>query len=125
MRGWHVHKPGPIDSGPLRLVDIPTPTPARDELLVRVRVCAVCRTDLHVAEGDLPIHKPDVVPGHQIVGTVADVGSEVEGYLIGERVGIAWLRHTDGTCRYCSLGRENLCPESRYTGWDADGGYAE
>src|SRR6266487_1907060 len=125
MRAWHVHKPGPIDSGPLRLVDIPTPTPARDELLVRVRVCAVCRTDLHVAEGDLPIHKPDVVPGHQIVGTVADVGSEVEGYLIGERVGIAWLRHTDGTCRYCSLGRENLCPESRYTGWDADGGYAE
>jgi len=125
MRAWHVHKPGPIDSGPLRLVDIPTPTPARDELLVRVRVCAVCRTDLHVAEGDLPIHKPDVVPGHQIVGTVADVGSEVEGYLIGERVGIAWLRHTDGTCRYCSLGRENLCPESRYTGWDADGGYPE
>jgi propanol-preferring alcohol dehydrogenase len=125
MRAWQVHKPGPIDSGPLRLVDIPTPTPARDELLVRVRACAVCRTDLHVAEGDLPVHKPDVVPGHEIVGAVADVGSDVEGYLIGERVGIAWLRHTDGACRYCSLGRENLCPGSRYTGWDADGGYAE
>jgi propanol-preferring alcohol dehydrogenase len=125
MRAWQVHKPGPIDSGPLRLVDIPTPTPARDELLVRVRACAVCRTDLHVAEGDLPVHKPDVVPGHEIVGAVADMGSDVEGYLIGERVGIAWLRHTDGACRYCSLGRENLCPGSRYTGWDADGGYAE
>jgi propanol-preferring alcohol dehydrogenase len=125
MRAWQVHKPGPVDSGPLRLVDLPIPTPARDELLVRVRACAVCRTDLHVAEGDLPVHKPDVVPGHEVVGTVADVGSDVEGYLIGERVGVAWLRHTDGTCRYCRLGRENLCPASRYTGWDADGGYAE
>jgi propanol-preferring alcohol dehydrogenase len=125
MRAWQVHRPGPIEEGPLRLVDIPVPTPAADELLVQVRACAVCRTDLHVVEGDLPVHKPNVVPGHEVVGTVAAVGADVYGYLIGERVGIAWLRHTDGVCAYCRRGRENLCPRSRYTGWDADGGYAE
>jgi alcohol dehydrogenase, propanol-preferring len=125
MRAWQVHRPGPIEEGPLRLVDIPVPTPAADELLVQVRACAVCRTDLHVVEGDLPVHKPNVVLGHEVVGTVAAVGADVYGYLIGERVGIAWLRHTDGVCAYCRRGRENLCPRSRYTGWDADGGYAE
>ncbi|MGC9669717.1 zinc-binding alcohol dehydrogenase family protein [Planosporangium sp. 12N6] len=125
MRAWQVHRPGPVETGPLRLVDIPVPPPGPTELLVQVRACAVCRTDLHVAEGDLPVHKPDVVPGHEVVGTVAATGNDVEGFLIGERVGIAWLRHTDGVCAYCQRGRENLCPQSRYTGWDADGGYAE
>ncbi len=125
MRAWQVYKPGPIDGRPLRLVDVPVPTPGPTDLLVRVRACAVCRTDLHVTEGDLPVHRPDVVPGHEVVGTVAAAGADVEGYLIGERVGIAWLRHTDGVCVYCRRGQENLCPNSRYTGWDADGGYAE
>jgi propanol-preferring alcohol dehydrogenase len=125
MRAWQVHHPGPIEEGPLREVDLPVPSPASDELLVQVRACAVCRTDLHVAEGDLPVHRPDVVPGHEVVGTVAAVGNDVDGYLIGELVGIAWLRHTDGVCAYCRRGQENLCPGSRYTGWDADGGYAE
>jgi propanol-preferring alcohol dehydrogenase len=125
MRAWQVHHPGPIEEGPLREVDLPVPSPASDELLVQVRACAVCRTDLHVAEGDLPVHRPDVVPGHEVVGTVAAVGNDVDGYLIGELVGIAWLRHTDGVCAYCRRGQENLCPASRYTGWDADGGYAE
>jgi propanol-preferring alcohol dehydrogenase len=125
MRAWQVHRPGPIETGPLRLTDIPVPTPEADELQVQVRTCGVCRTDLHIAEGDLPVHKPRVVPGHEVVGTVSAVGNEVEGFLIGERVGIAWLRHTDGVCAYCQRGRENLCPASRYTGWDADGGYAE
>ncbi|GAA1822123.1 zinc-binding alcohol dehydrogenase family protein [Planosporangium flavigriseum] len=125
MRAWQVHRPGPIGTGPLRLADIPVPSPAPDELLVQVHACGVCRTDLHIAEGDLPVHKPDVVPGHEVVGTVAAVGDAVQGFLIGDRVGIAWLRHTDGVCAYCQRGGENLCPQSRYTGWDADGGYAD
>jgi propanol-preferring alcohol dehydrogenase len=98
------------------------PEPAPGELLVRVRACGVCRTDLHVAEGDLPVHRANVVPGHEVVGEVADSGG---GLAAGERVGIAWLRGTCGRCRYCAGGRENLCPRSVYTGWDADGGYAE
>jgi propanol-preferring alcohol dehydrogenase len=119
---WQVHRPGPIEGGPLRLVHRPAPEPAPDELLVRVRACAVCRTDLHVSEGDLPVHRPDVVPGHEVVGEVV---AAAHGFAAGELVGVAWLRHTCGECRYCRRGAENLCPYSRYTGWDADGGYAE
>jgi propanol-preferring alcohol dehydrogenase len=109
-------------SRPLHRRDLPVPSPDAGELLVRVSACAVCRTDLHVAEGDLPVHRPSVVPGHEVVGTVV-AGSA--GFTAGDRVGIAWLRHTCGRCRYCLRGAENLCPQSRYTGWDADGGYAE
>lgn len=101
---------------------MPEPSAGPDELLVRVLACGVCRTDLHVAEGDLPVHRPDVVPGHEVVGEVIEAAGE---FAAGDRVGIAWLRHTCGTCRFCVRGRENLCPSSRYTGWDADGGYAE
>jgi propanol-preferring alcohol dehydrogenase len=110
---------------PLELVERPVPEPADDELLVRVRVCGVCRTDLHVAEGDLPVHRPHVVPGHEVVGEVVARGAGVVGHAVGDRVGIAWLRATCGQCRYCRRGAENLCPQSRYTGWDADGGYAD
>ncbi len=85
----------------------------------------VCRTDLHVTEGDLPVHRPGVTPGHEVVGTVAGFGAGVSGFAVGDRVGVAWLRRTDGTCAYCLRGAENLCPRSEYTGWDADGGYAE
>jgi propanol-preferring alcohol dehydrogenase len=102
--------------------DEPVPVAGQDELLVRVRACGVCRTDLHVAEGDLPVHRPGVVPGHEVVGEVETPAGE---FAAGDLVGIAWLRHTCGTCRFCLRGRENLCPSSRYTGWDADGGYAE
>jgi alcohol dehydrogenase, propanol-preferring len=123
MRAWVVREPGPVASGrPLRLASRPEPVPADGELLVRVLACGVCRTDLHVTEGDLPVHKPDVVPGHEVVGEVCTPAS---GFTAGELVGIAWLRHTCGRCRFCLAGRENLCPYSRYTGWDADGGYAE
>ncbi|MBB3079022.1 zinc-binding alcohol dehydrogenase family protein [Streptomyces violarus] len=101
------------------------PVPADDELLVRVRACGVCRTDLHVAEGDLPVHRVGVTPGHEVVGTVAGAGAAVRGLAVGDRVGVAWLRRTDGDCAYCARGAENLCPESEYTGWYADGGYAE
>jgi propanol-preferring alcohol dehydrogenase len=125
MRAWAVTAPGPVEEGSLRFVGKPVPVPADDELLVRVRACGVCRTDLHVAEGDLPVHRPGVTPGHEVVGVVAGFGAAVSGFAAGDRVGVAWLRHTDGTCAYCRRGAENLCPYSRYTGWDHDGGYAE
>ena len=113
-------------SGPLVFDErAQTPQPAAGELLVAVRSCGVCRTDLHVAEGDLAVHRPDVTPGHEVVGEVVALGPGAEGFQVGDRVGIAWLRHTCGRCVYCRRGTENLCPDSRYTGWDADGGYAE
>src|SRR5690606_28003225 len=120
-----VATPGPIATRPLRAVRKPVPAPAGDELLVRVTASAVCRTDLHLAEGDLPPRWPGTVPGHEVVGEVVAMGTAVAGWATGDRAGIAWLRHTCGTCRYCRRGDENLCPHSRYTGWDADGGYAE
>jgi propanol-preferring alcohol dehydrogenase len=125
MRAWSVAAPGPVEEGGLRFVVRPVPVPGDDELLVHVRACGVCRTDLHVSEGDLPVHRPGVTPGHEVVGVVAGLGAAVRGFEAGERVGAAWLRRTDGTCAYCVRGSENLCPASRYTGWDADGGYAE
>jgi alcohol dehydrogenase, propanol-preferring len=125
MRAWSVAAPGPVEEGGLRFVAQPVPETGDDELLVHVRACGVCRTDLHVAEGDLPVHRPGVTPGHEVVGVVAGLGAAVRGFETGERVGAAWLRWTDGTCAYCVRGSENLCPASRYTGWDADGGYAE
>ncbi|MEU6199917.1 zinc-binding alcohol dehydrogenase family protein [Streptomyces sp. NPDC047061] len=125
MRAWSVQRPGPVEADPLRLVERPVPAPGADELLVRVRACGVCRTDLHVTEGDLPVHRAGVTPGHEVVGTVAGTGAEVADFAVGDRVGVAWLRRTDGECAYCLRGAENLCPHSEYTGWDADGGYAE
>jgi len=111
--------------GDFVLGEVPSPTPAADEALVRVEACGICRTDLHVIDQDLPVHRPRVVPGHQVVGIVTDTGSAVRRLRVGDRVGIAWLRRTCGVCRWCRDGRENLCPESEYTGWDADGGFAE
>ncbi|WP_344683496.1 zinc-binding alcohol dehydrogenase family protein [Saccharopolyspora taberi] len=125
MRAWRAEKPGPLGRTPLSLRALPVPAPAPDELVVRVAVCGVCRTDLHVVEGDLPTHKAGVVPGHEVVGEVVERGPEVAGVACGDRVGIAWLRRTCGVCAYCRAGKENLCPDSQYTGWDADGGYAE
>jgi propanol-preferring alcohol dehydrogenase len=112
----------------LVLREVPIPEPAPDELLVRVTACGVCRTDLHVVQGDLPVHRPGVVPGHEVVGEVVRGGTgfrDGTGFAAGDKVGVAWLRHTCGQCRYCTRGAENLCPYSRYTGWDADGGYAQ
>jgi propanol-preferring alcohol dehydrogenase len=109
----------------LRLVERAVPQPGVGELLVRVATCGVCRTDLHVAMGDLPVHRPHVVPGHEVVGYVEACGRGASRFTVGDRVGVAWLRHTCGRCRFCTSGRENLCLESRFTGWDADGGYAE
>ena len=125
MRAWVVRRPGPIDGGPLALVERPEPHPGPGELRVRVSVCGVCRTDLHLAEGDLAPRRADVTPGHEIVGVVDELGAGATRFAIGERVGIAWLRHTCGSCRFCRRGDENLCVAPAFTGWDADGGYAE
>lgn len=120
MRAWTVGKRSQVLQA-----DKPRPHPSPTEVLVRVRACGVCRTDLHVVDGDLPVHRMNLVPGHQIIGTVEGLGSEVQRLKVGDTIGIAWLRRTCGTCAWCRSGRENLCPQSQYTGWDADGGYAE
>ena len=126
MRAWRVRRPGPMSTGPLDWdAEARVPHPAAGELLVAVLACGVCRTDLHVAEGDLAVHRSGVTPGHEVVGEVVALGPGADGFSVGDRVGIAWLRHTCGQCRFCLRGAENLCPESRYTGWDADGGYAD
>jgi alcohol dehydrogenase, propanol-preferring len=125
MRAWEVGVPGPIASGPLRAVRRAVPEPGPDELRVTVTASAVCRTDLHLAEGDLPPRHPGTIPGHEVVGEVTALGDRVTGWRTGDKAGIAWLRYTCGSCDYCRRGSENLCPNSRYTGWDADGGYAE
>ncbi|HTV91466.1 MAG TPA: zinc-dependent alcohol dehydrogenase family protein [Verrucomicrobiae bacterium] len=118
-------RPAPIETSPLRLVELESPVPASDELLLRIRVCGVCRTDLHVTEGDLPPKHPTIVPGHEIVGVVERAGASCTRFKTGDRAGIAWLRETDGTCKFCRRARENLCPNARFTGWDHNGGYAE
>jgi propanol-preferring alcohol dehydrogenase len=110
---------------PLRVARVPEPEPGPEDVLIRVRACAVCRTDLHVVDGELPDPKLPLIPGHQIVGTVEEVGERVERFAPGDRVGVPWLGHTDGTCRYCRTGRENLCDGARFTGYQMDGGYAE
>lgn len=124
MDAWVVARPGPTASRPLKRVRLPVPPPGPGEVLVEVEACAVCRTDLHLAEGDLPPRRPGTVPGHEVVGRVAASGPGTGRLAPGARVGVAWLRSTCGRCRHCLRGAENLCPASAYTGWDADGGYA-
>lgn len=120
-----LHHPADIDRSPLRLEDVDAPTPGKGEVRLAVSVCAVCRTDLHIVEGDLPKKKLPVIPGHQVVGRIDQLGPGVEQWEVGDRVGVAWLQGVDGTCRFCQRGAENLCPESTYTGYHVDGGYAE
>jgi alcohol dehydrogenase, propanol-preferring len=117
--------PGRIETNPLQLTDYPEPVPGHGELLIRVHVCGVCRTDLHVIEGELPPKKSPVIPGHQVVGFVEKTGEGVTQIAKGARVGIAWLHQTDGTCGYCRRGEENLCDSPLFTGYSVDGGYAE
>ena len=125
MKAWLLDKPSRIESRPLVLTDVPVPQPADDEVLVKVLACGICRTDLHVVEGELPIRKSKVIPGHQVVGTINAVGSRVEEFHIGDRVGIAWLNRTCGICEFCREGKENLCDRAMFTGWTVDGGFAE
>jgi propanol-preferring alcohol dehydrogenase len=125
VRAWEVGTPGPIDTGPLVLGERPVPDPGPGEVRLRVSVCGVCRTDLHLVEGDLAPKRGGVVPGHEVVGVVEALGPHASRFALGERVGVAWLRHTCGFCRFCLRGDENLCITPRFTGWDDDGGYAE
>jgi len=125
MRAWEVARPGGRGGQRLRPVERPIPEPGPGELLVKVIATAVCRTDLHIVEGDLEAHLSPVIPGHEVVGEVAALGEGVTQWAAGQRAGIAWLRATCGQCVYCARGDENLCPRSQYTGWHADGGYAE
>jgi propanol-preferring alcohol dehydrogenase len=125
MKAMVVHTPAPIETNPLSAIEVPTPEPGAGEILIRIITCGVCRTDLHVAEGDLPPRRPRVIPGHEVVGVVERCGDGCKRFKIGDRVGIAWLRETCGACIYCRRGRENLCPNARFTGYDHDGGYAE
>jgi len=125
MRAWVVHEPGPTASRPVRLIERAVPEPGQGQLLIKVVCCGVCRTDLHLAEGDLDPKASDVTPGHEVVGEVVAAGPGVTRFGVGDRVGVAWLASTDGACRYCRRGQENLCPRSTYTGWDIHGGYAE
>lgn len=114
-----------IESNPLVFTDVPVPEPAAGEVLVRVHACGVCRTDLHVIEGELPVLKSPVIPGHQVVGVVERNGSGASRFHLGARVGIPWLHSTDGTCEHCVAGKENLCDAATFTGYTVDGGYAE
>jgi alcohol dehydrogenase, propanol-preferring len=125
VRVWVVGAPDAITTGPLRREDRDPPEPGRTEVRVQISVCGVCRTDLHLAEGDLPPRRPSVTPGHEVVGRVEAVGAEVTRFSVGDRIGVAWLAGTDGTCRFCRRGAENLCLAPRFTGWDVDGGYAD
>jgi propanol-preferring alcohol dehydrogenase len=125
MKAMVVDTPAPIETNPLHAIELPAPEPGSREILIRVGVCGVCRTDLHVAEGDLPPRHPRIVPGHEMVGVVERCGPGCARFRPGDRVGIAWLRETCGTCVYCRRGRENLCPNARFTGYDHDGGYAD
>lgn len=125
MRALVLERPAPVESKPLTPVERPVPEPGPGEIQVRVEVCAVCRTDLHVVEGDLAPRRPQVVPGHQVVGRVSAQGPGSGRFREGDRVGIAWLHRSCGSCRFCRAQRENLCLDPTFTGWDRDGGYAE
>lgn len=110
---------------PLRLMEVPIPEPGTGQIRVKVRACGVCRTDLHIVDGELPDPRLPLIPGHEIVGVVDKLGEGVDGFGVGDRVGIPWLGWTDGTCPYCRSGRENLCDNARFTGYTLNGGYAE
>src|SRR6266568_2319043 len=125
MKACLLRSPAAIETNPLAFADVKTPEPGKGEVLVRVRTCGVCRTDLHVIEGELPPRKSPVIPGHQVVGIVEKRGENTRRFGIGDRVGIAWLHRTDGTCEYCRSGAENLCDNPMFTGYSVDGGYAE
>src|SRR5450756_402308 len=136
MRAMQLAAPASAAEAPLKLVELPVPEPGPGQVLLRVLACGVCRTDLHIIEGELPPHRSPVVPGHQIVGEVVGLGAGTEmvapggepgapALAVGDRVGVPWLHQTDETCRFCRRGDENLCEHALFTGWDVDGGFAE
>ncbi len=125
MKAMRLQQPKPAAENPLHWVDTAVPEPGVDQIQINVSVCGVCHTDLHTVEGELQLPKLPIIPGHQVVGTVAKIGANVDHFLPGDRVGVAWLNWTCGTCHYCQTGQENLCERARFTGLHADGGYAQ
>jgi alcohol dehydrogenase, propanol-preferring len=125
MRAWLLHHPAPIEQNPLLASEIPVPTPGKEEVLIKVKACGLCRTDLHVVEGELPPRKSPLIPGHQVVGIIEQPGPGATRYKPGTRVGIPWLHKTCGVCLFCRTGRENLCDSPQFTGYTHDGGFAE
>lgn len=125
MKACVLKQPALVETSPLEYRDVPKPEPIGNEILIRVHTCGICRTDLHVVEGELPKRKGQIIPGHQVVGTVEALGEHSNLFPLGTRVGIPWLHRTCGICRYCSRGAENLCENAEFTGYTANGGYAE
>lgn len=125
MKACVLSTPSPVEKSPLLYRDVPKPQPLASEVLIHVKACGICRTDLHVVEGELPPRKRQIIPGHQVVGTIEALGERSALFPLGARVGIPWLHRTCGICRYCSRAAENLCESAEFTGYTANGGYAE
>ncbi len=125
MKAWILEKQANIEERPLKLVELPTPNTKDNEIRIKISACGVCRTDIHIAEGDLPLIKSHLILGHEIVGIVDEIGNEVKNFKVGSRAGAAWLNSACGNCKFCLSGRENLCPSAKFTGWNVNGGYAE
>jgi alcohol dehydrogenase, propanol-preferring len=125
MKAWILKHNAPVFDHPLELQETPAPRPSDDEVLIEVSACGICRTDLHVVEGDLEVRRSQIIPGHQIVGRIVSIGTDVKDFSPDQRVGVAWLNRTCGKCEYCVSGRENLCDRAMFTGWTVNGGYAE
>ena len=125
MKAMIINEPTSIEHSPLKLVELPIPNPKPNELLIKISVCGICHTDLHEVEGELPLVKKPIIPGHQIIGRVESKGKMVTRFKIGDRVGIAWLHSTCGKCKFCNSGNENLCDKAQFTGYNVNGGYAQ
>ena len=125
MKAMVLKEARPVEESPLEMMEVPAPTPGPEEIRIRIRACGVCHTDLHEVEGDLPLPKLPLIPGHEIAGVVEGVGSEVVRFRVGDRVGVPWLYSTCGKCEFCRRGLENLCENARFTGYHVDGGYAQ
>lgn len=125
MKAWILEKQAKIEEKPLSMQEVPTPQSEQGEIRIKVHACGVCRTDIHIAEGDLPLRKSPLILGHEVVGIVDEIGNQVTKFRVGDRAGVAWLNSSCGNCKFCQSGRENLCPQAKFTGWNADGGYAE
>jgi len=125
VKAWILEKQARVEEKPLTLQEVPTPQPAAGEIRLKVHASGVCRTDIHVTEGDLPLRKSPLILGHQVAGVVDEVGEGVTGFKTGDRAGVTWLNYSCGNCKFCRSGRENLCPQARFTGWTEDGGHAE
>jgi propanol-preferring alcohol dehydrogenase len=125
MQSWVLEKQGKVETKPLTKKEIPIPEVSKNKIRIKIKATGICRTDLHTIEGDLPLHRKPVIPGHQIVGTVEETGKGVTSFKEGDRAGVGWLYTSCGSCKFCTSGRENLCKDAKFTGWDVDGGYTE